>query len=187
MDFRGGKRWTTAQWTCRCLSDAAKRANANWTGWQTHESKLCTKWALVWYDYFFITLDENLCISDVTQVYAVEGEREYIVNVKGKNSVILDPGLLTWWHDIWTELYTSKNSLSGKSSMKMSPCLIKKKVLMISICYESENLDLGQAPLRLERLPLLGPLLLAGSPKLPTVLFFNKLRIYVCTTIYKLV
>lgn len=176
MDFRGGKRWTTAQWTCRnfCLSDAAKRANANWTGWQTHESKRCTKWALVWYDYFFITLDENLCISDVTQVYAVEGEREYIVNVKGKNSVILVPGLLTWWDDNWTELYTSKNCLSEKSSMKMSPCLIKKKKKSwwFPSVMNLKNLDLGQAPLRLERLPLLGPVLLIGSPKVPTVLFF---------------
>lgn len=165
MDFRGGKRWTTAKWTYRCLSDAAKRANANWTGWQTHESKLCTKWALVWYDYFFITLDESLCISDVTQVYAVEGEREYIVNVKGKNSVILDPGLLTWWHDIWTELYTSKNCLSGKSSLKMSPCLIKKKVLMISICYESEKSASGTGSSEAGETPSSGPAVVSWITK----------------------
>lgn len=124
MDFRGGKRWTAAQRTCRNLRlSAAKRANANWTGWETRESKHCTKWARIWYDYFFITLDENLqyvCMSDDTQLYTVKGECEYLVNVKGKNSVILVPGLLTWWDDNWTELDTSKNCLAEKSSMKMS-------------------------------------------------------------------
>lgn len=146
MDYREGKRWTAAQWTCRNLrlSDAAKRANANWTGWKTRESKHCTKWARVWYDYFFITLDENLqyvCMSDETQLYTVKGECEYLVNVKGKNSVILVPWLLTWWDDNWTELGTSKNFLAEKSSMKCP--VLNKRVLMISICYESEKSGSG--------------------------------------------
>lgn len=76
---------------------------------------------LIWLFFFHYSgWESTVCMSDDTQLYTVKGECEYLVNVKGKNSVILVPGLLTWWDDNWTELDTSKNCLAEKSSMKMS-------------------------------------------------------------------
>lgn len=55
-----------------------------------------------------------------------ESNMMYLVNIKGKNSVILVPGLLTWWDDKWTLYF--QNCLAEKSSMKKSSLFEQKSL-----------------------------------------------------------
>lgn len=116
----------------------------------------------------------------MTQVYAVEGEREYIVNVKGKNSVILVPGLLTWWDDNWTELYTIKKLPFWKIFHENVSLFDFKKVLMISICYESEKSGSGTGSSEAGETPSFGPAAISWITKSSPSFIFNKLFIYIC-------